>query len=63
MPLQGVVWCAVTRRVAAGWLVLPFQGEGKTYHPFNENSTKILQITIILIFQQHSAETYRLNTF
>ncbi|MDR1271138.1 MAG: hypothetical protein LBK82_16625 [Planctomycetaceae bacterium] len=32
----------VTRRVAAGWLVLPFQGGVKTYYPFNENSTEIL---------------------
>ncbi|MDR1140351.1 MAG: hypothetical protein LBL62_01575 [Planctomycetaceae bacterium] len=39
--LSGRCVVGLTRRVAAGWLVLPFQGGGKTYCPFNENSTEI----------------------
>ncbi|MDR2116144.1 MAG: hypothetical protein LBP87_07170 [Planctomycetaceae bacterium] len=31
LPFQGVDWGTLgTRRVAAGWLVLPFQGVGNT---------------------------------
>jgi hypothetical protein len=29
LPFQGGVLLNLTRRVAAGWLVLPFQGGGK----------------------------------
>jgi hypothetical protein len=39
LPFQGDMLLGLTRRVAAGWLVLLFQGGGKkTYCPFNENS-------------------------
>ncbi|MDR0608906.1 MAG: hypothetical protein LBG58_02255 [Planctomycetaceae bacterium] len=41
-PFRALMVLTITRRVAAGWLVLPFQGERTTvlinHHPQTENA-------------------------
>jgi hypothetical protein len=36
--LRALIVLTITRRVAAGWLVLPFQGERMTVNPQTENA-------------------------
>jgi hypothetical protein len=47
-PFRALIVLTITRRVAAGWLVLPFQGERMTItitinrHPQTENAVGVL---------------------